>query len=77
MKQNGLRFLVQNRAAFCLVRVVPQKQCGLLMRHYYSKTARYGLHNDRTFSIDINSNDTSISTLRVLFLPGVTKRQRG
>ena len=27
------RFLVQNRSAFCLVRVLPQKQCGMQTRH--------------------------------------------
>ena len=27
---NGLRFLVRNRAAFCLIRILPQMQCGML-----------------------------------------------
>ena len=43
---NGLRFLVQNRAAFCLIRIFPQMQCGMLTIHYHSTTARYGLRND-------------------------------
>ena len=43
---NGLRFLVQNRAAFCLIRILPQMQCSMLTRHYYSTTARYGLRNN-------------------------------
>ena len=43
---NGLRFLVRNRAAFCLIRILPQMQCGRLTRHYHSTTARYGLRND-------------------------------
>ena len=42
---NGLRFLVGSRAAFCLVRVLPQMQCGMLTGHYHSSTARYGLRN--------------------------------
>ena len=42
---NGLRFLEQNRAAFCLIRILPQMQCGMLTRHYHSTTARYGLRN--------------------------------
>ena len=37
---NGLRFLVRNRAAFSLACVLPQKQCGMLTRHNYSKQAR-------------------------------------
>ena len=32
--------MVQNRAALCLVRDLPQEQCGMLTRHYHSKTAR-------------------------------------
>ena len=43
---NVLRFLVRNRAAFCLIRILPQMQCGMLTRHYYSPTARYRLRND-------------------------------
>ena len=43
---NGLRFLMRNRAASCLIRILPQMQCGMLTRHYYSTTARYGLRND-------------------------------
>ena len=43
---NGLHFLVRNCAAFCLIRILPQMQCGMLMRHYHSTTARYGLRND-------------------------------
>ena len=43
---NGLRFLVRNRAAFCVIRILPQMQCGMLTRHYYSTTARYRLRND-------------------------------
>ena len=54
-------FLVQNRAAFCLLRF-SQKQCGMLTRHYHSKTARYGLRNDRRFSITINTDYTSSPT---------------
>ena len=27
---NRLRFLVRNRAAFCLFRILPQMQCGML-----------------------------------------------
>ena len=37
---NGLRFLVRNRAAFCLIRILLQMQCGMLARHYHSTTAR-------------------------------------
>ena len=37
---NGLRFLVRNRAAFCLICILP--------RHYHSTTARSGLRNDLT-----------------------------
>ena len=70
LKQNGLRILAQNRAAFCLIRVLPQKQSGTLTR-LHSKTARYGLRNDRTFSININNDYTSILTLQVLLLPCV------
>ena len=40
--QNGLCFLVLNRIVFCLVCFLPQKQWGMLMRNYHSKTARYG-----------------------------------
>ena len=43
---NGLRFLMRNRAAFCLICILPQMQCGMLTRHYHSTTARYGLRND-------------------------------
>ena len=43
---NGLRFLVRNCATFCLICILPQMQCGMLMRHYHSTTARYGLRND-------------------------------
>ena len=74
---NGLRFLVQNLTALCLIRDLLQKQCGMLTKHYHSKTARYGLRNDRTFSTNINTDYTSIPTLWVLFLPCVAKRQRG
>ena len=45
---NGLRFLMRNRAAFCLIRILPQMQCRMLTRHYHSTTARYGLLNDFT-----------------------------
>ena len=48
-------FLVQNRAAFYLVHVLPHKQCGMLTRHH-SNTARYELRNVRTFSLNINSD---------------------
>ena len=41
--------LVRNRAAFCLARNLPQKQCGMLTRYYHSKTARNGPRNDLTF----------------------------
>ena len=41
-----LHFLVRNRAAFCLIRILPQMQCGMLTIHYHSTTARYGLRND-------------------------------
>ena len=34
-----LRFLARIRAAFSLASVLPQKQCGMLTRHNYSKTA--------------------------------------
>ena len=34
---NGLRFLVRNGAAFSLACVLPQKQRGMLTRHYYSR----------------------------------------
>ena len=43
---NGLRFLVRDRAAFCLIRILPQMQCGMVTRHYHSTTAQYGLRND-------------------------------
>ena len=43
---NGLRFLVRNRAAFCLLHILPQMQCGMVTIHYHSTTARYGLRND-------------------------------
>ena len=36
---NGFRFLVRNRAAFCLIRILPQMQCGMLTRHYHSTAA--------------------------------------
>ena len=74
---NGLRFLVRNRAAFCLIRVLPQMQCGMLTRHYHSTTAQYGLRNDLTFSLNINTDYTRIPTFRVLFLLYGAKRQRG
>ena len=61
---------------FLLRSCSPAKVIRLLARHYYSKTARYGLQNDQTFSININTDNTSISTLRVLFLLCVAKRQR-
>ena len=74
---NGLRFLVRNRAAFSLVFVLPQKQFGMLKRHYYSKTARSNsLRNDRTFSTNINFDYTRTPTFWVLFLPCGAKRQR-
>ena len=38
----GLRFLMRNRAAFCLIRILPQMQCGMLTRHHHSTTARSG-----------------------------------
>ena len=41
-----LRFLVRNRAAFCLIRILPQMQWGMLTRHYHSTTSRFGLRND-------------------------------
>ena len=44
---NGLRFLVQNDAAFCLIRILLQMRCGVLTtRHYHSTTARFGLRSD-------------------------------
>ena len=43
---NELRCLVQHRAAFCLICILPQMQCGMLTIHYHSTTARYGLRND-------------------------------
>ena len=43
---NGFRFLVRNCAAFCLIHILPQMQCGMLTRHYHSTTARYELRND-------------------------------
>ena len=43
---NGLRFLVRNCAAFCLICIFPQIQSGMLTRHYHSTAARYGLRND-------------------------------
>ena len=43
---NGLCFLVRNCAAFCVICILPQIQCGMLTRHYHSPTARYGLRND-------------------------------
>ena len=48
----------KSRAAFCLVYVLPQKQCGMLSRHRRSKTARYGLRNDRIFAINLNTDQT-------------------
>ena len=56
------------RAAFRLVRVLPQKQCGMLTRHYHSTVARYGLRNDLTFSLNIKTEYTRIPTLKVLTL---------
>ena len=63
---NGLRFLARNCAAFCFVCVLPQKQCDKLTRHYHSTTARYGLRNDPTFSLNVNPDNTRISTSKVL-----------
>ena len=74
----GLRFLVRNRAAFSLASVLPQKQCVMLTRHNYSKTAwSNSQRNDRTFSININTDYTHTSTFWVLLLPCDAKRQRG
>ena len=38
---NKLRFLLRNRAAFCLIRILLQMQCGMLTRHYHFTTAQY------------------------------------
>ena len=43
---NRLRFLMRNRAAFCLIRILPQMQRGMLTRHYHSTTSRFRLRND-------------------------------
>ena len=45
-KTNGLRFFERNCAAFCLIRILLQMQCGMLTRHYHFTTLRYGLRND-------------------------------
>ena len=58
---------------FLRCRVLPQKQCGMLSRHYHFKTARYGLRNDRTFSINIGTDCTSIPISRVLQKDNVAK----
>ena len=63
---NRLRFSVRNCAAFCFVRVLPQKQCDKLTRHYHSTTARYGLRNDPIFSLNVNTGNTRVSTSKVL-----------
>ena len=72
-------FGAKSRATFCLVCVLLQKQCAMLMRHHHSSTAQYGLRNDRIFSININSDyiPVSIPTLPVMFLTFLSKRQRG
>ena len=73
----GLRFLVRNRAAFCLIRDLPQMQCGrMLTRHYHSTTARYELRNDLTFSLNINTDYTRIPTFQVWLVLCGAKRQR-
>ena len=74
---NGMHFLVQNRAASCLIRVLLQMQCSMLTRHYHSTTERYGLHNDLTFSLNINPDYARILPFLVLFLRCGAKRRRG
>ena len=63
-----LRFLVQNRSFLPRSRA-PAK----VMRYadetfYHSMTARYELHNDLTFSLNINTDFTRIPTSKVLTL---------
>ena len=72
-----IAFLAQNSAASSLIHILPQTQCGMLMKHYHSTTAQYRLCNDRTFSMNMNIDNTSIPTEWVLFLPYVAKRQEG
>ena len=59
---NGLRFSARNRAAFRLVLVLPQKQCGMLTRRYHSTTERYGVRNDLIFLLNINTDYTRITS---------------
>ena len=62
----GLRFLVRNRAAFCLIGVLPQMQCGRDADEtlsFHDSTIR--LRNDLTFSLNINTDYTRIPTFRV------------
>ena len=72
-KTNKSRFLVQIRAAFCLVCVLAQKQCDKMTRHYHSTTARYGLRNDLTFSLNINTGYNAFSLSGFCFYPMVQK----
>ena len=82
LRQNWFCFLVQNRAAFCLVRFLPQKHCGMLTRRYHSKTPRYRLRNeDQIFSLNINPWLYIVQAFPFsgfCFYPvSVAKRQRG
>ena len=73
----GLRFLVRNRAAFCLVSVLPQMQCGRDADEtlsFHDSTIR--VRNDLTFSININTHNARIPTFRVLLVLCGAKRQR-
>ena len=68
-----IAFFGAKSRCFLLRLCSPAKAIRLLARHYHSKTVRYGLQNDQTFLININTDYTSISNLRVLFLLCVAK----
>ena len=73
----GLRFLVRNRPAFCLIGVLPQMQCGRDADEtlsFHDSTIR--VRNDLTFSLNINTDYTRIPTFRVLVVLCGAKRQR-
>ena len=73
----GLRFLVQNHAAFCLIGVLPQMQCSRDADEtlsFHDSTIR--IRNDLTFSLNINTDYTRIPTFRVLLVLYGAKRQR-
>ena len=62
----GFRF-VRNYAAFCLIGILPQMQCGRDADEtlsFHDSTIR--VRNDLTFSLNINTDYTRIPTFRVL-----------